>query len=45
MDIGLTSMLWLNLVLAGFLLGIGWQLAVAIYDAILWVAGRRRAQP
>lgn len=42
MDISLTAYLWLNLILAGFLLGLGWQLAVAIYNAILWVVGQRR---
>lgn len=45
MDVSFTAYLWLNLVLAGFFLGIGWQVAVAIYSAILWMLGQRRAAP
>lgn len=45
MDFAFTTYLWVNLILGGFFLGIGWQLAVAIYNAILWVVGQRRAQP
>jgi hypothetical protein len=33
------------LVADGFLIGIGWQLAVAIYSFILWVLGQRRPAP
>jgi hypothetical protein len=42
MDISFTAYLWLNLILAGFFLGIGWIIAGAVYAAILWVAGQRR---
>jgi uncharacterized membrane protein YedE/YeeE len=45
MDISFTAYLWLNLILAGFFFGIGWIIAGAVYQAILWVAGQRRAQP
>ena len=45
MDIGFTAYLWLNLILFGFFAGLGWQLAFAIYSAILWVVGQRRSQP
>lgn len=45
MDVGFTAYLWVNLILAGFFLGIGWQIAAAIYDAILWVLGKRRVAP
>lgn len=45
MSIDFTAYLWLNLILAGFFVGIGWQLAVAIYSFILWVLGQRRATP
>lgn len=45
MDISFTAYLWLNWLLVGFFLGIGWIIAGAIYSAILWVAGQRRAQP
>lgn len=44
MDISFTAYLWLNLILAGFFLGIGWIIAQAVYDAILWVLGRRSPQ-
>jgi len=43
--IDFTIYLWLNLILAGFFLGIGWIIAGAIYSAILWVLGQRRAAP
>lgn len=43
MEIDFTAYLWVNLVLAGFFLGLGWQLAFAIYSAILWIVGQRRA--
>jgi len=45
MDVSFTAYLWLNLILAGFFLGLGWQLAVAIYTFVLWVLGQRRPQP
>ncbi len=45
MDINFTTYLWLNLILFGFFVGLGWQLAVAIYNAILWLIGQRRPQP
>lgn len=45
MSIDFTAYLWLNLILAGFFVGIGWQLAVAIYSFILWVLGQCRATP
>ena len=35
----------LHLILDGFLLGIGWIVSQAIYDAALWIASRRRPQP
>ena len=31
----------LMLVLDGFLLGIGWIVASAVYSAVLWVLGKR----
>jgi uncharacterized membrane protein YedE/YeeE len=42
MDIAFTAYLWLNLILVGFFVGIGWILAGAVYSAILWVIGQRR---
>lgn len=45
MDISFTAYLWINLILAGFFFGFGWQLATAVYNAILWVIGQRRARP
>lgn len=45
MDISFTQYLWVNLILFGFFVGLGWQLASAIYSAILWVIGQRRSQP
>lgn len=45
MDLSFTAYLWLNLLLAGFFVGIGWQIAYAIYSFILWVLGQRRAAP
>jgi uncharacterized membrane protein YedE/YeeE len=42
MDVSFTPYLWLNLILFGFFFGLGWQLAAAIYSAILWVVGQRR---
>ena len=44
MDSSFTAYLWLNLILAGFFLGIGWIVAQAVYAAILWVLGRRPPQ-
>lgn len=43
-----TELTWhiaLVLVADGFLLGIGWIIASAVYAAILWVLGQRRANP
>lgn len=37
-----TSYLWLNWILVGFFFGIGWQLATAIYNVVLWAVGQRR---
>lgn len=34
----------LHLILDGFLLGVGWIIASAVYSAVLWVLGQRRAQ-
>jgi hypothetical protein len=45
MEIDFTAYLWLNLILAGFFLGIGWQVAYAIYSFVLWALGQRRAAP
>jgi hypothetical protein len=45
MDIAFTAYLWLNVLLFGFFFGLGFQLAVAIYNAILWVLGRPAPQP
>jgi len=45
MDISFTAYLWVNVLLFGFFFGLGFQLAVAIYNAILWVAGQRRPAP
>ena len=42
MDFAFTAYLWVNLILGGFFLGIGWIIAGAIYSAILWVLGQRR---
>lgn len=41
-DISFTAVLWLNWIIVGFLLGIGWIVAGAIYSFILWVLGQRR---
>lgn len=41
-DIAFTGLLWLNWIIAGFLLGIGWIIAGAVYSFILWVLGQRR---
>jgi len=41
MDVALTAYTWLNIVLVGFLFGLGFQLAAAIYAAITaMMAGR-----
>lgn len=45
MEIGFTAYLWLNWVLTGFFFGLGWFLANAVYNAIVWVIGQRRAPP
>jgi hypothetical protein len=45
MPTALTWGLALVLIADGFLLGIGWILAQAVYSAILWVLGQRRSQP
>lgn len=42
MDMTFTAVLWLNWIIAGFLFGIGWIVAQAIYDAVLWVLNRKR---
>lgn len=42
MDIAFTGLLWLNWVIVGFLFGVGWIVAGAIYSAILSVLGRGR---
>jgi hypothetical protein len=44
MDIGFTAYLWVNLILFGFFAGIGWVIARAVYEAILWVLGQRKPQ-
>lgn len=45
MDFAFTTYLWVNLILGGFFLGIGWQVANAIYSVILWALGQRKPQP
>lgn len=45
MDMSFTAVLWLNWIIAGFLFGLGRILISAVYDAILWVLGRRRPAP
>jgi hypothetical protein len=45
MDIGFTAYLWVNLILFGFFVGIGWVIARAVYEAILWVLGQRKPAP
>lgn len=40
--ISFTIYLWLNLILAGFFLGIGALLAIAIYHAVVWVVSIKR---
>lgn len=42
MEISFTAYLWLNWLLVGFFVGVGLQIAAAIYAAILWVLGQRR---
>ncbi len=44
MPLELTWHIAFILALDGFCLGIGWILAGAVYSAILWIAGQRRAQ-
>lgn len=44
MDIDFTTSLWLNLILFGFFVGLGWQLAFAIYTFMLWVLSQRKPQ-
>ena len=43
MPTALTWMIALILIADGFLLGIGWILAQAVYAAVLWVLGKRGA--
>lgn len=43
MDIGFTAYLWLNVIIFGFLFGVGWIIAGAVYAAILSVLGRGKA--
>jgi hypothetical protein len=43
MDIGFTTYLWLNWALTGLFFGLGYFLASAVYNAIAWVIGQRRA--
>lgn len=45
MDISFTTYLWVNIVLFGFFFGLGYFLASAIYNAIVWVIAQRRASP
>lgn len=45
MDISFTAYLWVNLILFGFFVGIGWIIASAVYAAILWILGQRKTQP
>lgn len=45
MDMSFTAVLWLNWIIAGFLFGLGWILINAVYSALLWVLGQRRAAP
>lgn len=42
MDMSFTTLLWLNWIIAGFLFGVGWIVASAVYAALLSVLGRGR---
>lgn len=37
----IVAIAWLNLIVIGFLLGLGLTLAKAVYDAIVWVVARK----
>jgi hypothetical protein len=43
MPLSLTLSTALVLILDGFLLGVGWIVAQAIYDTAIWVLSRKRA--
>jgi len=43
MPLELTWLTALILIADGFLLGVGWIIAGAVYSAVLWVLGQRRS--
>lgn len=45
MEIGFTAYLWLNWLLVGFFFGLGYFLASAIYNALVWLVSQRRPGP